>query len=118
MNRNEIEARRMVRSACCDIFNGEDQVILRLEMPGVTKKDLDVKVDNDLLIISGKKELANVDGKYLIREIKSGDYHQEFTLDDTIDRQNIDASIKNGVVTIVLSLKESEKPKKIQVKTG
>lgn len=114
-NTKENERRRY---AYCNIFQGDDKVVLTLEMPGVTKKNLDIKVDNDILIISGKKDISDDSGKCLIKEIRTGNYYQEYTLDDTIDRNNIEASVKNGVVTLILSLKESEKPRKIKINAG
>ena len=101
--------------APCDIIHDSDSVTLYLEMPGVTKETLDIRVDKDLLIIDGHKENIEMEGKYLIHEIKSSDFHQEYTIDDTIDRNNINAAIKNGIVTLSLGVKESEKPKKIKV---
>lgn len=116
--KKETKEKIITRSACCDIYNSEDKVMLKIEMPGVPKENLDVKVTNDILIISGKKQLPSKEGNYLLKEIRIGDYHQEFTLDDTIDRNNIDATMKNGVVTLILSLKDSVKPRKIQIKEG
>lgn len=101
--------------APCDIIHDSDSVTLYLEMPGVTKENLDIRIDKDLLIIDGHKETPDTKGSYLIHEIKNGDYHQEYTIDDTIDRNNINAVIKNGIVTLTLGVKESEKPKKIKV---
>jgi HSP20 family protein len=101
--------------APCDIIHDSDSVVLFLEMPGVTKENLDIRVDKDLLIIDGRKENIDIEGSYLIHEIKSGDFHQEYTIDDTIDRNNINAVIKNGIITLSLGVKESEKPKKIKV---
>ena len=101
--------------AACDIYHDSESVVLYLEMPGVTKENLDIRVDKDLLIIDGKKESVELEGKYVIHEIKNCDYHQEYTIDDTIDRDNIKASIKNGIATLILGVKESEKPKKIKV---
>ncbi|MDC7227373.1 MAG: Hsp20/alpha crystallin family protein [Spirochaetales bacterium] len=116
--RKNIDTKKHNQVACCDIFNGEETVILKLEMPGVPKENLDISIDNDTLIISGKKLMPSEDGNYIIREIRNADYYQKYTLDDTIDRTNIDASVKNGVVTLILSLKESVKPRKIQIKEG
>ena len=102
-------------SAPCDIYHDTDKVVCRLEMPGVTKENLEVKVDGNRLIIDGIKSTEKIAGEYRIREIRSGDYHQEFTIDDTVDRNKIEASIKNGIVTIHLGIREAEKPRKIQV---
>ena len=111
-------ADKQTHTACCDIFNGEDKVTLRLEMPGVPKENLEIKIDNDVLIISGKKNIPSEGGKYIVREIRSADYYQKYSLDDTIDRNTIEASVKNGVVTLILNLKESVKPRKIKIKEG
>ena len=101
--------------AVCDICTEADKVILRLEMPGVTRENLDIKVDGDLLQIHGKKGYTPVKGAYLLREIKDADYRHEFTLDDTIDHNKIDAALERGVLHLTLNVKESEKPRKIQV---
>jgi len=102
--------------ACCDIYEDKGNVILTMEMPGVRKEDLDVRIDNDILIIQGKKTLHTT-GTHLIREIKDGDYYNEYTLDNTIDRNKIEAALDKGVLTLTLSIKESEKPRKINVLT-
>jgi len=105
--------------ACSDIYEDKGNVILKMEMPGVTKENLDVKIDNDILMIHGKRN-TNRDEKanYIVREIHDGDYYQEYTLDNTIDRNKIDAALEKGILTLTLSIKESEKPRKIQVVSG
>lgn len=102
----------------CSICEEEGKIILKLEMPGVTKDNLDINVDNNQLEISGKREDPEIDGKYLVRERRYGDYYQVYTIDDTIDRNKIDASLDNGMLNLTLHLKEAEKPKKIEVKSG
>jgi len=102
--------------ACSDIYEEKGNVILKMEMPGVTKENLDIKIDNDILIIHGKKNVLHAEkANFIIREIRDGDYYQEYTIDNTIDRNKIDAALEKGVLTLTLSLKESEKPRKIQV---
>lgn len=101
--------------ACCDIYQDNSKVTVKMEMPGVSKDNLEIKVDGDFLIINGRKIIKHPKGEYRNREIRDGDYHHEFTIDDTIDRDKIDAVIKNGVVTLTLGIKESEKPRKINV---
>lgn len=98
-----------------DIYHDSESVILTMEMPGVPKNSLEIKVDGDILIIHGTKADVRAEGQYRVSEIRKGDYHQEYTLDDTVDRNKIDAVIKNGLVTLTLGLKESEKPKKISI---
>ncbi|QEN04362.1 Hsp20/alpha crystallin family protein [Thiospirochaeta perfilievii] len=116
-DKKELDTRKTM-AAFCNIYHDENSIIMSLEMPGVTKENLDIKVDKDLLIIHGKRDLYPEDGEYLVKEIKDYDYHQEYTIDNTIDRENIDATIKNGVVTLTLGIKESAKPRTIKITTS
>jgi len=102
--------------ACCDIYEKDGKIILKMDMPGVSKDDIDVNIENDILKVTGRKKgILQAEGEYLIREIRQADYSQSYTLDETIDRTNINASIQNGVLTISLAVKEAEKPRKITV---
>jgi len=107
---------RRLYPACCDIYEDKGNVVLKMEMPGVTKENLDIKIDNNILIIHGRKKGQEAEKThYLLHEIKDGDYYQEYSIDDTIDKNKIDASLDKGVVTLTLLIKESEKPRKINV---
>lgn len=107
---------RRAYPACCNISEGDGTIILELEMPGVAKNNLDIKIDGDLLIIHGKKKVDEYkEGKYHIQEIREADYHHEFTIDNTIDRNKIDALLEKGTLALTLHIKESEKPRKIEV---
>ena len=109
------ETRPSIR-ACCDVLERDGEITLRLEMPGVTKEALSVNIDGNQLEIRGMRDLpVKTEGTYLIREIRDADFHQIYTIDETIDRNKIDASMKNGVLTLTLGLKESQKPRKIQI---
>jgi HSP20 family protein len=112
---NTLEKKRKTYPAVCDIYENDGKVICKLEMPGVGRENLDIKVDGDKLIINGRKTTAPLKGEYRVHEIREGDYYHEFAIDDTIDRNKIDAAIKNGVVTLTLGIKEAEKPRKINV---
>ncbi|MFQ3619443.1 MAG: Hsp20/alpha crystallin family protein [Spirochaetales bacterium] len=109
---------RRVISPVADICEAGGKVILRLEMPGVSKDNLEVKIENDELIIEGKRDPADTKGRYIIRERRIADFARRYTLDDTIDREKVEAVIKNGILHLTLHLKEASKPKKIEVKGG
>lgn len=102
----------------CDICEDEGKILLRLEMPGVGKENLDINVNNNQLEIVGHKRETELEGNYLVRERARGDYYHLYTIDETVDRDKIDASLENGILTVSLQLKEAEKPKKIAVKSG
>lgn len=98
-----------------NIFNEDGKVYLEMEMPGVSKNSLEIKVDGNHFMVKGKKDLENLTGDFILHEIKEGEYQHIFTLDETIDREKIEASVKNGIVTVTLGIKESEKPRKIKI---
>jgi len=110
-----MEGKSKINPVRSDIYEENGTVIVNMEMPGVGKDDLSIRVDNDRLVIDGRKTVSQVKGNYRLREIRDGDYHMEYTIDHTIDRNKIDAAIKNGIVTLKLGIKESEKPRKITV---
>jgi len=98
-----------------NIYNDNGGVLLEMEMPGVSKDTLEIKVDGNQFIVNGKKSIDNIPGKYRLHEIKDGEYQHVFTLDETIDKEKIEASVKNGIVSVSLGIKESEKPRKIKI---
>jgi len=116
--KKELESKTRRFHPSTDIYQDEDAVVLTMEMPGVTKENLHIKVDKDLLVIHGGRATEETEGQFRIREIRQGDFYQEYTIDDTIDRDKIEATIKNGLVTLRLGVKESEKPRKITVQVN
>ena len=116
MNDNDRKTMRKTMAAPCDIFEDGGKIMLRLDMPGVTKENLYIHVESDELQISATRDNAAAGvGRYLVREIPDRDFYQAYTLDSTIDRNKIEAELVNGRLIIALSLKESEKPRKIEV---
>jgi HSP20 family protein len=104
--------------ASCDILENNSKIMLKIEMPGVGKENLDIKIDGNLLKIYGKKVPdIQENGRYLVHEIRDADYYQEYAIDETIDRNKIEASLEQGILTLILSVKESEKPRKIDITT-
>ena len=109
------ERNRPVLRPVSNICEEDGKVVLRLEMPGVTKNSVDVRIEDQHLIVEGSREDAATEGSFVIRERRSGDYFQRFTLDDTVDREKVDAKMQNGVLTVTLNLKDSVKPRKVQI---
>ena len=112
----EKEQVRFIRPFCFICEEEAGVVTLKLEMPGVGKDQLDIDVDGNELQITGKREPGGSEGTYLMRERPSGTFRQAYTLDDTIDRNKIEASLEGGVLTLNLHRRESEKPRKITIK--
>jgi HSP20 family protein len=100
------------------IFEEKGVVKVRMEMPGVSKENLSVSIENRELRVIGKRSADETEGTFIIRERRAGDYANVFTLDDTIDQNRIDASLEKGMLTITLHLKEEVKPKRIEIKAS
>lgn len=102
-----------------EIREEDGKVLLRVEMPGVMKEDLNIQLNNDELYISAtRSDKIEEEGEYLLRERPCADYEKVFTIDDTIDREKVDATMNNGVLFLTLYIKEAVKPRKIEVKAG
>jgi len=101
-------------STICECDGG---VQMQVEMPGVPKDGIDIQVDNDQLRITGKRTEPAPQGRYILRERPRGSYFHAFTLDETIDRSNIEATMERGVLTLKMKLSEAAKPRKIEVKS-
>jgi HSP20 family protein len=114
----EKEQERFIRPYCFICEEEEGVVTLKLEMPGVSKDQLNIDVDGNELEITGNRELRSSKGTYLMRERPLGIFRQVYTLDDTIDRNKIEASLEGGVLTLNLHRRQSEKPRKITIKSS
>jgi len=100
----------------CSIVEEDGKVRLRVEMPGVTRDGIEVSVEKNELCIVGKDSRKEAEGKYLIRERRRGEYRKRFIIDETIDREKIEAVMVDGVLTLTLAVKEAAKPRKVEIK--
>ena len=102
-----------------DIWEAEAAYNLEVEMPGVDKNGVDVKLEEGVLSILGRVEPEDTKGfERVYSEYESGNYERQFQVSEVIDEQKIKASIKNGVLQLELPKRESAKPKRIEVKVG
>lgn len=99
----------------CSVSEAEGLVTVRLEMPGVPKEALSVKVEGNELSVFGEREREAPKGRYLVRERRAEAYRKLFTLDETIDHERVEASLENGLVVLKLHLKEAAKPRRIEI---
>ena len=99
-----------------NICEEHDAVVLRLEMPGVSKDGIEVNVNGDTLSIYGRRNSYAEDVSYIVRERQDADFRAIYTLDERVNREKVDARMENGILTVRLHLKEEVKPRKIDVK--
>lgn len=102
-----------------DIFERDDVVTLMIDMPGVAPEGVDVSVENRSLIVRGTIDAPVPDGyRRIYAEYAPGTFERAFSLPDTLDADGIEASHKNGVLTLTLKKSEAAKPKQIKVKAA
>lgn len=108
------------RTPAVDIREDEDRYVLEAELSGLTEKDFDVQVHDNLLTISAKQaEAAEAEStKYVLRERRGYDFSRSFVLPKDVDRNRIDAEFRNGLLTLTLHKAESMQPRSIEVKSN
>jgi HSP20 family protein len=104
-----------------DIFetDGHD-LVLRAELPGMTREDIEVTVENNTLVLKGTKKFDSEvkDENYRRIERSYGSFHRSFTLPNTVDAAKVSADYKNGVLTVKLPFREEAKPRTINVEVA
>jgi HSP20 family protein len=105
-------------SPTVDVAESDEEVVVRVELPGIDPKDLDVSVSGSQLVLSGeKKESTENEGKdFYHSESRYGSFRRSVRLPEGIDTQNVDAQYANGVLTMRLKKTPSAVPKRIEVK--
>lgn len=100
-----------------DIVENEHGITLRADLPGVTKESLSIGIDGDNLTIEGEVSLGEPKGMQPVyAEIRVGRYKRTFVLGRDLDASKIDASIRNGVLTLTVPKSEQAKPRRIAVR--
>ena len=97
------------------VLENTDGYTLEVEMPGVTKENLEMWVENNELTILGRRSMPSVEGTLIHRESRSENFRRSFELDPSIDAAKISAKIEQGVATLTLPKAEQVKPRKIAV---
>jgi HSP20 family protein len=101
-----------------DIYeNGNHELVLKAELPDMTREDIDITVDNGTLTIRGEKKLGtDVKEEQFHRiERRYGVFSRTFSLPQTVDTAKVGAEYRNGVLTVRLPLREEAKPRQIKV---
>ncbi|HLJ05103.1 MAG TPA: Hsp20/alpha crystallin family protein [Acetobacteraceae bacterium] len=99
-----------------DIFETDDALTLLLEMPGVSKDNVDVQIENDVLRVEGKIDYATYkDIEPVYTEYNIGHYARAFTLSNKIDRDAISARVDDGVLTLTLPKAKEAMPRRITI---
>ena len=108
-----------VKVPAVDIKEEKDKYIMEVELPGFTEKDVELKVENNVLTLSSKKEETKEESKkgYIRKERKSYSFSRSFSLPENTDVDKIKASFKNGILNIEIPKEPESQPKYIEVKS-
>jgi len=101
-----------------DIYqNGEHELVLKAELPDMSREDIEITVDNGTLTIKGEKKFASdvKDDQYHRVERRYGTFSRSFSLPPAVDPGKVAADYKNGVLTVRLPMREEAKPRQIKV---
>jgi len=103
-----------------DIFEDGNKVVLKLEVPGVKQEDLDIRVENNTLNVSGERKFTTEteEQNYHRIERRYGRFARSFTLPQTVNTDQVEASYDSGVLTIELAKRAEAKPRQIKVSVG
>jgi len=103
-----------------DIFETEHELVVKADLPDVDAKDLDIRVENNVLTIRGERKFEKKvnEENYLRVERAYGAFARSFSLANTVSSENIKADYQNGVLTLTIPKREEAKPKQIKVTVG
>jgi len=103
-----------------DIFETEHELVVKADLPDIDPKDLDIRVENNILSIRGERKFESKvsEDKYLRVERAYGSFSRSFSLANTVDSEAIKADYQNGVLTLTVPKREEAKPKQIKVNVG
>ena len=107
-------------SPSVDIYETGDELVLKADVPDVEQKDIDVRVENQTLTISGQRKFEQEkSGKGYHRIERSyGNFVRSFAVPNSFDTEKIAASYKNGVLSVSLPKKEAAKPRQIKIEVN
>ncbi len=103
-----------------DVYEDEHAITLKLEVPGVDQKDIDIRLENNTLIVRGERKFEKEEKEENFHRIERryGAFSRSFTLPNTVDPDQCAADFENGVLKIRLAKRAEAKPKQIKVNIG
>src|SRR5271154_4841346 len=103
-----------------DVYEDEHQITLKIEVPGIDEKDINVRVENNTLTVTGERKFEKEEKEENFRRVESqyGSFTGTFTLPTTVDHENIQADYDKGVLKVKLAKKSEAKPKQIKINVG
>ena len=103
-----------------DVYEDEHNITLKIEVPGIEEKDIDVRIENNTLTVHGERKFEKEEKEENFRRVERqyGSFTRSFTLPNTIDAEKVQAIYDKGILKIQLAKKAEAKPKQIKVNVG
>jgi len=103
-----------------DVYEDEHNVTLKIEVPGIEEKDIDVRIENNTLTVHGERKIEKEEKEENYRRVERqyGSFTRTFNLPTTVDAEKVSANYDKGVLKISLPKKAEAKPKQIKVNVG
>ena len=103
-----------------DIYEDEHNITLKMEVPGIDEKDIDVRIESNTLTVRGERKFEKEEKEENFRRVERqyGSFTRSFTLPSSVETENIQANYDKGVLEIRLAKNAEAKPKQIKVKVG
>jgi HSP20 family protein len=103
-----------------DVYEDEHNVTLKIEVPGIDEKDIDVRIENNTLTVHGERKFEKEEKEENFRRVERqyGSFTRTFALPNTVNHDNVQADYDKGVLKIKLAKKAEAKPKQIKVNVG
>jgi HSP20 family protein len=103
-----------------DVYEDEHNISLKIEVPGIDEKDIDVRIENNTLTVHGERKFEKEEKEENFRRVERqyGSFTRSFTLPTTVDAEKVTANYDKGVLKIQLAKKAEAKPKQIKVNVG
>jgi len=103
-----------------DIYEDEHSIVLKVEVPGVDQKDLDIRIENNVITIRGERkfEKETKEENFHRIERRYGSFQRSFGLPNTVNTENVAADYENGILKVTLAKRAEAKPKQIKVNVG
>jgi HSP20 family protein len=107
-------------SPAVDVYEDEHTVTLKIEVPGIDEKDIDVRLENNTLTVHGERKIEKEEKEENYRRVERqyGSFTRTFTLPTTVDSEKVSANYDKGVLKVTLPKKAEAKPKQIKVNVG
>lgn len=100
-----------------DVYEDEHNVTLKIEVPGIDEKDIDVRIENNTLSVHGERKFEKDEKEENFRRVERhyGSFTRTFTLPNTVDTEHVQANYEKGILKIQLAKKAEAKPKQVKI---